>query len=239
MNLRLSLLIALVPFLALATADEKKGGLPTPDPKAKARLSVAWNPPKEWKSLATREGEFAAYRLARKVKTKVKSKAKPTLEHGPRLVIHYLGKATPRRALKQRQAAWARRFLSPERRRLGPEAAKTRTPKKVAKGLVIHVVRVRGDYAAVLAPGQEPGAPQRSWLGVYGHVVAADGVWVVVLLGSAKEIEPWIPELDALLAGAKAASVLFRPDPRESAGKRPASRPAPRRSKDGEPADDR
>lgn len=203
-----------------ALGDEGKGGLPAPDPKAKARLSVRWNAPRDWKALEAREGEFAAYRLQRTRK----GERGEVAEVGPRLAIYFLGKANERRRVAGRRAAWARRFLSPERKRLLPEAAKLRALRKeVDPALVIHLVEVRGDYSAVLAPGQEPRPPQRDWTGIYAHITAADGVWVAVLLGPTKLTQAWSGELEKLLRGAKAGTVMIGPDPRE---RRPRPRPS-------------
>lgn len=224
--------LALSGLVGAALADEGKGGLPAPDPKAKARLSVRWNPPRGWSSLETREGEFAAYRLQR---TRKEGQGEVT-EQGPRLVLYYLGPQTKRRQLEARRAAWARRFLSPERKRLLPAAAKVRELAKKGRdpALAIHLVEIRGDYSAVLAPGQEPRPPQRDWTGVYAHVVAPDGVWVAVLLGPTKTTLAWVPELEKLLRESKTGTVLIRPDPREAAG-----RPAPSSTPAASPADER
>lgn len=220
--------VALVALLAAgASADERKG-LPTPDPRAKARLSVRWNPPSEWVSLDPRQGEFAAYRL----QTTLLSHGRELTELGPRLVVHYLGPPSKRRELAARTKGWARRFLSPERKRLLPKDAKVRALTKSDPGLNVNLVEVQGDYSAVLAPGQEPRPPQRDWTGLYAHVVAADGVWAVVLLGPTKTTKRWTPFVETFLRASKSGTVLIRPDPREApakssrAGATPASQPA-------------
>lgn len=202
--------------------DEGKGGLPAPDPRAKARLSVRWKAPQSWAALQPRQGEFAAYRLRRTVQ----QGEREVREEGPRLVIYYLGKKRARLELPARRAGWARRFLSPKRERLPAEAAKVRALATKAKdpGLAIHLVEVRGDYSAVLAPGQEPRPPQRDWTGLYAHVVAPDGVWCAVLLGPSAELEPWRAELEGFLGACTSGTVLVEPDPRE---RRPAEAPQP------------
>ena len=229
--------LALAALWSGALADEGQGGLPAPDPQAKARLSVRWKAPPAWSALEAREGEFAAYRLRRTIKPESGEEGELN-EEGPRLVIHYLGKHSERRQVQARRAAWARRFLSPERKRLLPEAAKLRpiVAKEVDPGLAIHLVEVRGDYSAVLAPGQEPRPPQRDWTGIYAHVVAPDGVWVAVLLGPSKVTQAWSGELEKLLRASTSGTVMIRPDPRERVRARPKSAPTPSQTPPAEKA---